>query len=65
VSLSFEQKNRPQLTIADDGRGPADSSPNHGFGLTGMHERIGLLGGNVKSGMRTEGGFELKVEVPA
>ena len=36
-----------------------------GFGLQGLRERIELLGGTVASGNRREGGFALRVEVPA
>jgi two-component system sensor histidine kinase DesK len=52
------------LEIADDGRGgpPADPSGN---GLTGLRERAQSVGGTVEAGAGPEGGFRLRVRVPA
>ena len=36
-----------------------------GFGLTGLRERIEVLGGKVVSGNRAGGGFTLTIEVPS
>ena len=52
------------LEIADDGRGapPADPSGN---GLTGLRERAQSVGGTVEAGAGPDGGFRLRVRVPA
>lgn len=65
VRLDFADPGRTRLIIEDDGRGapPLDGTP--GFGLKGMHERIELLGGSVTTQNRSQGGFALRVEVPA
>lgn len=67
VHLDFTDTARIRLSVADDGHGTPASSNGEttGFGLRGMRERIGLLGGRVESGPGPEGGFLLTVEVPA
>ncbi|MCF3650777.1 sensor histidine kinase [Synoicihabitans lomoniglobus] len=64
VCLDFGDASRVRLSVDDDGTGPSGDNPAAGFGLRGMRERIGLLGGEVHAGPRTGGGFALKVEVP-
>ena len=64
--LDFRDAARVRLEISDNGRGAArETAGAPGFGLTGLRERIELLGGKVESGNRLEGGFALRVEVPA
>ncbi len=43
-------ENRDTLTVdvSDDGCGFDDATVRDGFGLTGMHERVGLAGGSMK-----------------
>lgn len=65
VALDFRTPGRVRLELSDNGRGAAPAANGAGFGLTGLRERIGLLGGTVTSGNRLEGGFSLVVEVPA
>jgi len=66
VLLDFRAPGRVALEVADDGRGRSTASDERtGFGLTGLRERIELLGGRVESGNRPEGGFRLRVEVPS
>lgn len=66
VSLDFSHPQRVRLELADNGRGQNGRTPPHGcFGLTGLRERIELLGGTVEAANRLEGGFALRVEVPA
>lgn len=65
ISLGFGPTGKVTLKITDNGRGTAGSASTKGFGLTGLCERIELLGGKVMSGNRPEGGFALTVEVPA
>ncbi|MFF1906226.1 sensor histidine kinase [Kitasatospora sp. NPDC058218] len=52
------------VEIVDDGRGAAASGSDHGFGLVGMRERVGLLHGHLSAGTRPEGGFRVAARVP-
>lgn len=51
------------LRVSDDGVGAEEIAP--GNGLTGLRERIALLGGEVEIAPRPGRGLELRVEVPA
>ncbi|MFY0665213.1 MAG: sensor histidine kinase [Natronospirillum sp.] len=56
-----------RLQITDDGtaRSLADSfKSGTGYGLVGMAERASLLGGTFHAGWRTEGGWQVTVELP-
>ncbi|MBL9217081.1 MAG: sensor histidine kinase [Opitutaceae bacterium] len=64
VRLDFREPSRVRLELADNGVG-ANGTHGAGFGLTGLRERIELLGGKVESGNRASGGFALSIEVPA
>ncbi|RXK55207.1 sensor histidine kinase [Oleiharenicola lentus] len=64
LRLDFRTPQRVVLELADNGVG-ANGANGTGFGLRGLRERIELLGGTVASGNRLEGGFALRVEVPA
>ncbi|MFJ5533445.1 sensor histidine kinase [Streptomyces sp. NPDC093261] len=52
------------VEVVDDGRGAADNSSAHGFGIIGMRERAGLLGGHLSAGPRPEGGFRVAARLP-
>jgi signal transduction histidine kinase len=59
------------LTVEDSARSPvrtgawtARTDPGGGYGLTGMRERAGLLGGVLDAGP-TEAGFRVRLVVPA
>ncbi len=52
------------LEIADDGRGAPQADPG-GNGLTGLRERAQTVGGTVEAGAGPDGGFRLRVRVPA
>jgi signal transduction histidine kinase len=52
-----------RLTIRDYGVG--SNSPSGGFGLIGVHERVRLLGGEVRIETEPGEGFALIVEVPS
>ena len=65
LALDFSDPTRIRLHLQDDGQGAAATASVDGFGLRGMRERVGLLGGLVAAGPRPEGGFALTVEVPA
>lgn len=55
------------LTVADDGKGlPAEGARRTGsFGVLGMSERLGGLGGQLDVGDRPEGGTLLRARLPA
>jgi signal transduction histidine kinase len=44
----FEQEGQLYLKVRDDGQGFAASDPTEGFGLTGMRERVALVGGGLE-----------------
>ncbi|MCX7707815.1 MAG: sensor histidine kinase [Anaerolineae bacterium] len=56
------------LRVADNGRGPAAEKPADGggphFGLNGLQERAGYLGGTVTLAERAGGGAELIISLP-
>ena len=52
-----------QLTITDDGKGIAPSTPK-GFGLTTMTERVRSLGGRCTVESASSGGTIIRVEIP-
>jgi signal transduction histidine kinase len=56
-----------QVTVTDDGAGQAAArhSPHPGHGLTGMRERVSLLGGDLRAGPRSEGGYQVMARLPA
>ncbi|MFF8234848.1 sensor histidine kinase [Streptomyces caelestis] len=52
------------VEIVDDGRGDTGNGSAHGFGIIGMRERVGLLGGRLSAGPRPEGGFRVEARLP-
>lgn len=65
LHLDFRDAACVRLELLDNGAGAADTAASGGFGLTGLRERVALLGGTVSAANRLEGGFALRVEVPA
>jgi signal transduction histidine kinase len=58
---------RVGLRVADDGRGLGGFQPGeeHGFGLSGMRDRVGLVGGTLTATDAATGhGTELTVDIP-
>jgi signal transduction histidine kinase len=54
-----------EVAVRDDGRGRGRMLPSGGFGLTGLSERVGALGGRLHAGPRPEGGWEVVAVLPA
>ncbi|MBO3741909.1 sensor histidine kinase [Actinoplanes flavus] len=54
------------IEVTDDGPGGATATvvAGAGNGLTGMRERVGLLGGEFASGPRPGGGFRIAATIP-
>lgn len=54
------------LTVTDNGRGLDGYTIDdaHGFGLTGMRERVGLVGGGLSITDAADGGAQLVVRIP-
>jgi signal transduction histidine kinase len=44
--------------------GPSGNEPRPGHGLTGMHERVALLGGSLSAGPVPDGGFVVSAVLP-
>ncbi|GAB3705903.1 sensor histidine kinase [Nocardiopsis oceani] len=53
------------VSVADNGNGAVEETVRSGFGLRGLRERVSALAGSVTSGNLPEGGFRLRVTVPA
>lgn len=52
------------LRVSDTGRGPA-AIPGNGLGIAGMRERAQMLGGWLRAGPGTEGGFTVEAFLPS
>jgi signal transduction histidine kinase len=66
VTISYDDK-EVLVSVTDDGRGQRMSQKGHGsgHGLTGMRERVSLLGGELEAGPRPEGGYRVMARLPA
>jgi signal transduction histidine kinase len=55
-----------QLHVRDRGAAGAAPSPvaGGGHGLVGMRERVRVFGGEVHTGRRADGGFEVRARIP-
>jgi signal transduction histidine kinase len=62
----FNSEDEAALTVSDNGCGvPQNHVPGpQSYGMLGMKERAGQLGGKIVSGNRQSGGFSLKVTLP-
>ncbi|HEX5299594.1 MAG TPA: sensor histidine kinase [Streptosporangiaceae bacterium] len=53
-----------RLTVTDDGKGFDPAGPDGGYGLKGMADRVGLVGGTVEVTSAPGAGTEVRAEVP-
>ncbi|SQI30054.1 sensor histidine kinase [Rhodococcus coprophilus] len=53
-----------RVCVSDNVRG-SRAGPSTGWGLTGMRERVTLLGGTVETGTPDGGGFVVDARIPA
>lgn len=65
VTVDFSAGDRVRLRMADDGRGSGRAAPARGYGLTGLRERVALLGGTLTAENGPAGGFALCAEISA
>lgn len=65
LSIHFG-KSRVQLTLKDDGAGfsPQKVDETRSFGLSGLRERVGLLGGELEIRSRKNKGTTLQIYIP-
>jgi len=64
VSIS-QERDQLKISVSDDGRGAAaDHNGTTGFGLIGMRERVGAVGGSMTAGPRPGGGWWLRASLP-
>jgi signal transduction histidine kinase len=61
VTLNYST-NSVWLKVHDDGIGATELTK--GFGLVGMHERVQILGGEVRIATAANQGFTLEVGIP-
>ncbi len=53
-----------RLRVSDDGHTEPGQTPEPGFGLLGMAERVQLLGGSFSAGPRPQGGWVVEAVLP-
>ncbi len=54
-----------RVTVADDGHGAAADDESRGYGITGMVERVHLLGGSLHTRSAPGSGFTVEATIPA
>jgi signal transduction histidine kinase len=64
IDINLSRAGDVLLTIADDGRGVDTSSRGSGFGLSGMKERVELMGGTFSVDSSPGRGFALEARLP-
>jgi signal transduction histidine kinase len=64
VELSYDDATL-RLRVRDDGPGPPASVSRDGHGVAGMQERVAAVGGSVRTGPATGGGYVVEAILPA
>jgi signal transduction histidine kinase len=64
VGADTEGERSAEVEVTDDGRGGRTAHETGGFGLTGIHERAAMHGGEAEIGPRPQGGFRVRVRIP-
>lgn len=65
LTLDYGNERVVVMSVTDDGHGLRSAMATSGFGLKGLRERAAALGGRVVAADAAEGGFLLRMEVPA
>ncbi|MET9550084.1 histidine kinase [Streptomyces sp. NPDC006627] len=52
------------IRVDDNGKAPLHPAPTPGLGLLGMRERVTALGGRLRTGPHSTGGFTVQAELP-
>lgn len=52
------------VEVSDDGAGFEPAAPRHGFGLTGMRERVALVDGTLEIDSSKGGGTQIRARLP-
>lgn len=65
ITVERGEPDRVRLTVSDDGIGFEPSTAPHGFGLSGMTERLALVGGTLRVTSAPGAGTVLVAELPA
>jgi signal transduction histidine kinase len=63
VTLAFRDQ-RLEVEVVDDGIPVGDGAAATGHGIVGMRERVALLGGELETGRRPDGGFRVAARLP-
>jgi signal transduction histidine kinase len=64
IDITLSRGNEILLTIADDGRGMDTSVTRSGFGLSGMRERVEMMGGTFTLESSPGRGFAIEARLP-
>lgn len=65
VSVLVDGRGGCRLSVIDDGgRGPLSEVGGTGFGLVGVAERVGTLGGQLTAGPEPGGGWAVRASIP-
>ena len=63
VTLAFREQ-RLEVEVVDNGLPVGDGDAATGHGIVGMRERVALLGGELETGRRVDGGFRVAARLP-
>ncbi|WP_070014650.1 sensor histidine kinase [Streptomyces nanshensis] len=64
VELAYERDGLGLRVVNGPSLRPPSPSPGAGHGLTGMRERVAMLGGRLRTGPTGEGGYEVRGFLP-